>query len=142
MTYRRNGDWAADSTLFAHEYRNPPISARALRNYAKQLETADPAQSIRIYEEVLQTFPNYVPCHLGLGTLLISRGEHEKSIHHLSRANQLQPNNAVTLLNLGAAYAGRRQWSEAVHCWENVIRIDPANQIAQINLSRVREVLK
>ena len=142
MTYRRNGDWATNLTLFAHEYRNPPVSARALRNYAKQLETADPTQSLRIYKEVLQTFPNYVPCHLGLGTLLIGQGEHERAIHHLSRANQLQPNNPVTLLNLGAAYAGRHQWSEAAHCWEDVIRIDPANQIAQINMSRVREGLK
>jgi tetratricopeptide (TPR) repeat protein len=140
LTWHRNADWRSNATLFAHEYRHRPASARSLSNHAYVLQDSDPGRALEVYGEMLAVAPDYAPGRLGLGTFLLKRGDAAAALEHLERADELRPGDVSTLLNLGSAYADLRRYGEAAGCWRRLLAADPDNRKARLNLEKVERL--
>ncbi len=140
LTWERTLDWKDNLTLFEHEHRNRPASARALRNYASSLEPRDPAAADASYREVVERFPDYLDGRQAYGTFLFKQGRHAAAVEHLAAADRLRPDDPTTLLNLGAAHASLEQWDRAAECWRRVLELQPDHEKARLNLERLERV--
>jgi len=99
----------------------------------------------RQYDEALAEFnrtlelqPNNALARQFCGWVYRRRGEWERSITDVRRAQELDPRDAQIPANLGATYAMLRQWKDAEQVGSNALVIDPHNVIAASILAMAR----
>ena len=99
----------------------------------------------RQYDEALAEFnrtlelqPNNALARQFCGWVYRRRGEWERSITDVRRAQELDPRDAQIPANLGATYSMLRQWKDAEEVGVYALSIDPHNVIAASILAMAR----
>jgi tetratricopeptide (TPR) repeat protein len=82
--------------------------------------------------------PNNASARQFCGWVYRRRGEWERSITDVRRAQELDPRDAQIPANLGATYAMLRQWKDAEEVGLHALVIDPHNVIAASILAMAR----
>lgn len=85
------GDQGAASQAFEQALERDPGHFRARTNQANLLqEMGRVDEAITIYQEVLKTNPDFALAHHNLGAAYRKKGQLDKSVHHVKRAQRLQ----------------------------------------------------
>ncbi len=114
-------------TDFAEKY------ARAVDlHQAGDLDTAE-----RLYQELLQSFPDSPDVWHMFGLLQYHRGQTFAAIGWMRRAQQRLPEHPFLLSNLGAVLAAQNMLSDAEQCFRQAIALEPLNLDAATNLERL-----
>ncbi len=77
------------------------------------------------YLKLLKKKPNHGDGNYLLGTLLLGRGEHQKALTHLQRANTLLPTSPMVKCNLGLLYRAMGKHDEAEKAFRAALRFQP-----------------
>jgi tetratricopeptide (TPR) repeat protein len=72
--------------------------------------------------------------HLGLGSLLLERGQVNEALAHYQKALALQPDNALNHYNLGIALGKKGQTDEAIGQFQEALRLKPDDADTRNNL--------
>ena len=83
---------------------------------------------------LLASVIHHAEYHLGLGSLLLERGQVNEAIAHFQKALALQPDNAATHNNLGIAFFKKGQMDEAIRQFQEALRLKPDYADAHYNL--------
>ncbi len=96
------------------------------------LDTAE-----RLYQELLDAFPDAPDVWHMFGLLLYHRGQALAAIGWMRRAQQRLPDQPFLLSNLGAVLASQNMLSDAEQCFRQAVAVEPLNLDAATNLERL-----
>ena len=124
---------AIDACREAESQDDPPVEVLvALGGLYKG--TGRLEQSLALYHDALESYPNDAEVHAGLGDALRERGELEQAQRHLRRAIELDPaywrhrrSLAVVLMRMG-------QLDEAIAQFQRAIRLEPESPVPHYGL--------
>ncbi len=91
------------------------------------------------YQKIIERYPHFPDAWHYYGILLHQRGDKEKGLEMLRRAEQLYPRNLVFLLNLATVLREQRKLTECMEVLEKAYRIEPDHgqiltQLVQLHL--------
>ncbi len=78
------------------------------------------------YKRAIELNPNYATAYQWYSNGLLARGEFEKSLAMIRRAQELDPLSLIIGDNLGWTYYGARQYDEAIRTFQKTVEMDPA----------------
>lgn len=95
-------------------------------------------EAIRIFESLVQRFPDEYTYQFQLGSILVSEGRYEDAIGPFSKARQLQPKSLEAAGGLGLALFESGRFEQAIPILEEGLRISPGNEIITMYLTVTR----
>jgi len=149
-TYRRNGDWKDNYTLYAHDVKLVPNSVKAhyylglelIKNVAESEQ--DPGKKKTLYKEGIRELEKSVEIMPAFGSSFTQMGvayyrlkDFEKAIENYNKATALKQADAITLNNIGSVYFEWKKYAEASENFKKALQIDPRFVDAHMNLGSV-----
>ncbi len=99
----------------------------SLQDYQLQLYDADDSRSLdnmkAIAEEILKYYPEHIVSLSNISIYYTQKGNYEKAIEYLLRAEKINPKDIIILLNLADAYKSMAENEEAIKYYKKVIEI-------------------
>lgn len=86
------------------------------------------------FEKALAETPNFVPCIVNLGQVLLAERREEMAVEMYERALKINPYQPVALFNVGTFRAQRGRMDEAESYYRKAIMVDPNYAIAHRHL--------
>jgi len=77
-----------------------------------------------------------------LGWVYFKKGEFEKAVTELEKAQQLAPDDPVITEHLGDAYAKRNASEKAIQMYERALKLDPKKTELQDKIKKLRQEKK
>ena len=96
----------------------------------KALDAGDPAQAIKLYEELLALRPDSIEARTNLGVALAQSGRYEEAEQQYRKVLSLDPENETAHLNLALALYKRADFGRARIEFEELRKLHRANQQA------------
>lgn len=112
-----------------------PLEAASRAHVNGDLEDA-----IKLYQELLQAFPDHTVANHQYGLCLIDARRWDEAIAQIKRVLEKQPDNAEAMNSLGCAYKELGDLDQAMACFEQSIATD--QQFAQAHFNRGLLLLK
>ena len=91
----------------------------------KYLEDAEYDKALKIFDEVLTSFPDYKEAHLGKALTLLQMEQFDKSRESFDRAISLDNNYAQAFADRGILNDRTGKYKEAVSDYKKAIELDP-----------------
>jgi tetratricopeptide (TPR) repeat protein len=129
---------AREAFTRAREIRDPFPEATLRLGYSYFVH-GEYAESIRIYEKLLESQPDSYEAHYFLALSLARRGTDaaERSLQHLRRAVALNPQSFDSRVELGRIYFEAGKLAEARNELELAVRLDPGQERVHYFLAQV-----
>jgi Tfp pilus assembly protein PilF len=141
-TYKRNGVWSSEFTLWRDCIKKSPQKSRPHTNYGKVLfEHNMVNKAIEHYMEALRIDPKNAKANYNLGNALFAQGKFDDSIKCFSEAIKIQPDNGFAHNNLGAALLAKGNVVDAVKHIRKAIGANPYDANAHNNLGKALSAL-
>jgi Flp pilus assembly protein TadD len=136
LTWKQSQIWYDDERLWRYALTVVPESSIAHYNLALILEKREGKleEAGAHLRKALELNPAYAKAYLGLGNVLLKRGESDEAISQYRLALQIDPTAADVHVNLGNALALRGELDEAIHHYRQALELDAASQNAHYNL--------
>ncbi len=116
--------------------------AKELYNEAlKLIEERQYVAAIETLETLLDAFPDHAPAHNDLAVVHFENGSHDKALHHLERASELDRDNFNTLRNLGSVYMAMDRMEDALAVYQRVIQNESQDPEAWLMLANINSQL-
>lgn len=146
-TWTRNYDWKDNYTLYSHDVKLVPNSAKA--HYYLGLELVkevannetDPEKKKKIYEDgiaelqkAVEILPAFGNAYTQMGVAYYRMKNYEKAIESYNKAAELNPQDAITLNNIGTVYFEWKKYDKAKEKFEQALKIDNRFIDAHMNL--------
>jgi protein O-mannosyl-transferase len=149
-TYSRNADWKDNYTLYSHDVKLVPRSAKAHYylglELIKTVAEAEPdpakrnvwyAEGIRELEKSLEILPSFGGAYTQMGVAYYRMKNFEKAIENYRKAALLKQADAITLNNMGSVYFEWKKYPEAAENFKKALEMDPRFVDAYMNLGSV-----
>lgn len=101
------------------------------------LESAEPIQARRAYEQALSQDPRNADAHVNLGRLLYDQNEVGQAVEHYRKALGLKRNHSIAAFNLGIALEDLGKTNDAIVAYRRAIESDPYFADAHYNLAQL-----
>ncbi|MEI7636282.1 MAG: tetratricopeptide repeat protein [Syntrophus sp. (in: bacteria)] len=135
ITYKRNGVYADEVSIWTDTVQKAPRNSRAHLNLGVVLDQAgNPYEAIRHFEEAIRIEPDYAGAYSNMGNVLTNLGKTDEGIRYLQEAIRLKPDYAEPYSNLGVAFGRSGRLKEAVVQLEHALRLKPDYAAAHSNL--------
>ncbi len=135
ITYKRNGVYASEVSIWTDTVQKSPRNSRAHLNLGLELDRAgNPYEAIRHFEEAIRLQPDYAGAYSNMGNVLANLGKTDDAIRYLQEAIRLKADYAEAYSNLGVAYGRAGRLNEAVVQLEHALRLKPDYAAAHSNL--------
>jgi hypothetical protein len=92
------------------------------------------SEALALFEGALESYPNYAPYHVNLGTALKEAGRTEEAIGHLEKAIALDPSLEAAYRRLGEIMRQQRKPEEMRAVFDRYLEFMPNNVTARIAL--------
>jgi tetratricopeptide (TPR) repeat protein len=156
LSIARNMDWKNDYTLFMHDVKSSPNSAKVYV-YAGvvMVKSADNEtdsirkhkvlrESILSFEKALKIYPDFTDAYLNMGVAYSNLNEKQKALESWEKANTLSPGHFIAIANLkylsdwflrrAVFLFDQKDFDGAIKNTETSIRANPQNSLAWYNL--------
>jgi tetratricopeptide (TPR) repeat protein len=128
LSWRQEGFWKNDATLFQHAVSVTQDNFIALANLGQyELEQGHTDRAIDLNRQSIQLMPNFATAYGQLGMALCKAGHPDEGIHDLRQALQMDPKLGQTHADLADALAQTGQYDEAIMEYQEAIRLEPDN---------------
>lgn len=135
ITYKRNGVYANEVSIWTDTVRKSPRNSRAHLNLGVELDRAgNPYEAIRHFEEAIRLQPDHAGAYTNMGNVLTNLGKTDDAIRYLKEAILLKTDYAEAYSNLGVALGRSGRLNEAVVQFEHALRLKPDYAAAHSNL--------
>ena len=116
-----------------------PLLVRLMSEATAAQERGDIDQAESCYQRLMARYPRFPDAWHYYGLLLHQRGDHERSLEFMRRAEKLDPDNLVFLLNLATVLREQRQLEDSLDVLHHAHAISPEHgqvlaQAVQISL--------
>ena len=134
-TYRRNGVWENEITLWQDAVRKSPRKARAHSSLGfAYLQKGDYDKGIGYCREAVQLNPGYPDTYAILGDAYFRKKEIDEAIRCYTKTVELDPSYAAVYNNLGVAYHEKGEGNKEIVYYQKAIQLDPGHALAYRNL--------
>jgi tetratricopeptide (TPR) repeat protein len=96
----------------------------------------DLGKAIPHFKKVIETYPNYAPTYLLLGTAYVRTDKNDDAVGPLQKAIELDPKSADAYTVLGEVYNEQKKFPDAEKELVKAIELSPASFDAQYQLGR------
>ncbi|MCK4798064.1 MAG: tetratricopeptide repeat protein, partial [Spirochaetes bacterium] len=90
-----------------------------------------------LYQDLLKLDPNNINTLLELSKILSNRGDYDKALKLLSRAEKKSPDDSDLLLIKGTVYANKKDFVKAVEYLDRSLKLNPKNVYVWLNLGKI-----
>ena len=116
--------------------------AEVLFNEAKiPFSSGNYNDAIRIYDEILEDFPDNKSTLKMKGIALSNSGSHQQSLKQFYKIHQSDKSDILALVGLGVGFGNLGEYQESKYYFEQALSLDPNNIVIQNYLDFVLEVL-
>jgi len=134
-TYRRNGVWRDDLTLWQDAVSKSPQKARAHSSLGFAfIQKGDYDRAIFYCQRALQLNPDYPDTYAILGDVYFRKQDYNSAIHYYKETIQRDPSYAAIYHNLGVAYHAKGAYGKEIEYYQKAIQRDPVNALTYRNL--------
>lgn len=140
LTYRQNGFWQDEATLWSHALSvrpDQPIVNYTLATVLDKNGRKDKA--INFYVRAARLQPRYIDGYFGLAGNFFQSGQVEEAKRFFEIILKVDEKNAVAHNDLGAVLAQQGQVDQAIRHFREALKLAPNNRDAQNNLSSILE---
>jgi len=123
----RNQEWKDQATLFAATARDVPLSSKAHKNHAVELQRSGQLELARqAYLRAWKLYPNEEGTAFGLGTVYEQLGDFPQALAWYRQALAIEPGHRGAHQNLCRLLIGLAEWQEAEAACRGGLRVAPA----------------
>ena len=127
-TYRRNGIWRSEETLWADVVKKSPANGRGKMNYGlTQMAQGRYRGAKQLFLEAQELVPNYSTLEVNLGIVENALGNPAAADSHFTRALALNPAHPATHRYYARWLIGQCRAGEAIPHLERTIELSPAD---------------
>lgn len=94
------------------------------------------------YIQAIELDPYSAKAHIGLGTVSLTRGNHNIGVIHFQKAVSLAPNDEMANLGLGLSFHGLDELGEAKKWVKKSLEINPENTASLYTLVRISQEME
>lgn len=102
------------------------------------VERGKSEEAIRIFQDIVTTYPRHNLAHYNLGQLYLKKGQLDQAIKSLKRTLEISPGSANVLVDLGLAYEKKKDKQKALEAFTYALAYDPQNKEAKAGLQRLK----
>ena len=114
----------------------PPAAARRMQAAVAAQQRGDHAGAGVLFAELTRDYPQFADAWHYHGLLLHQRGERERALEMLARAQGLEPENFTFLLNFGRVLREIGQLARSIECLSRAHRLRPDHDPALFSLTQ------
>lgn len=115
-------------------------SPEILANLAAALSKEGKQKDARkVFDKVLEKAPDMVEAQVGMGLIMLERGNVDEAIEMFKEASKKEGTEAFTYANLGYAYEQKEMLDKAVSNWQKAIELDPTLQDVEEKLKLYKD---
>jgi len=115
-------------------------SPEILANLATALSKEGKQKDARkVFDRVLQKDPDMVEAQVGMGLIMLERGNIDEAIEMFKEASKKEETEAFTYANLGYAYEQKEMLDKAISNWQKAIDLDPTLQDVEEKLKLYKD---
>ena len=135
ITYKRNGVYAGEVSIWADTVQKSPRNSRAHLNLGVELDRAgNPHEAVRHFEEAIRLQPDRAEAYTNMGNVLTNLGKTDDAIRYLQEAIRLKADYGEAYSNLGVAFGRSGRLNEAIEQFEHALRLKPDYAPAHSNM--------
>lgn len=127
----RRGDREGALATAREAVRTRPGKIRPLVQLATLLQSDQPVEAMKAYEQILEIDPRYEPARIALAKLLAIAGRMNEAIAQCQRAIEIFPAGLQARTLLGDLYWNQRDVTRAREAYRSALAIEPGNEALQ-----------
>ncbi len=141
VTLARQGAFARARDLLQQLHAVNPHEAAILYDYALCLsEMGNKAESIPLFQHLLDLEPSHVNGRVALGVAFAATGDVVRAKAAFQKAVELEPGNQYAVRSLGALAARSGEDADAERLLRRSLTLDPDDFYARLNLAKLLEL--
>ncbi|HWB12513.1 MAG TPA: tetratricopeptide repeat protein [Pirellulales bacterium] len=138
QTWRRNGDYRSEASIWADTAAKAPTNPRAWVNLARtNFNSGNRAEALELLDRAVEIAPDYADARYNRGIGRQSLGMLDESLEDFDRAIEQDPGVATYYFYRAMARRARGRLSEALEDYDTVVRLQPGFAAAYCNRASI-----
>ena len=125
--YHKNYEKALPQAINLLHFRNSAGRGTCMGLGTKFLYAGRYDEALKIFEKVLEYYPDYIEAYCNAGVACEKKGRTDKAIENYLKAIEIEPRNVQAHYNLSVAYWTFGRWGEVVSELKKVLELDPGH---------------